>query len=404
MATLAWLGAIEVELTQMEKVNAWAPVVPPPDANVIPSLFVFHQKHNETGKIIRYKARLVIKGFKQKFGIDYVDTFAPTIHSTTLCILLSFAAQKGMAVHQCDINNAYLNSCLKDNISLYSELPPKYESFHELPLELKNKPRVVSKWLVSVYSSKQGGHDWYNEVKSFFMGIGYTISSVDKAVFYKLEVDKFTIIATATDDFSIFANSVDTANFLIQQLKEQIEISNLGPINWLLGVNITQDLVTHTISLGQQAYIEQIVNCFGLSEAHVATTPMEVGIDLGFDSPQVSSISLTPTEKTKYRKMIGCLMYTAIMTHLDIAFAVSNLSQYLDAPQTTHLHAVTRVFLVQKSSNSFWESLTPLSLTILTQVGLHKSTATPYLVLPFHWQQSHLLGFQEATYHYLIQH
>jgi hypothetical protein len=71
---------------------------------------------------------------------------------------------------------------------------------------------------------------------------------------------------------------------------------------------------------------------------------MEVGIDLSFDSPQVSSISLTPTEKTKYREMIGCLMYAAVMTHPDIAFAISNLSQYLDAPCTTHLHAVTRVF------------------------------------------------------------
>lgn len=71
---------------------------------------------------------------------------------------------------------------------------------------------------------------------------------------------------------------------------------------------------------------------------------MEVGINLGFDSPQVSSISLTASEKTKYREMIGCLMYAAVMTHPDIAFAVSKLSQYLDAPRMTHLHAITRVF------------------------------------------------------------
>ena len=133
-----------------------------------------------------------------------------------------------MAIHQCDVKNAYLNSRLKDNITLYSELPPKYHSFRKLPPELKDKPRVVSKWFVSVYGSKQGGHDWYNEVKAFFTGIGYTISSADKAVFYKVEHDKHTIVAAATDDFSIFADSADTANFLIQQLKERFEISDLG--------------------------------------------------------------------------------------------------------------------------------------------------------------------------------
>ena len=147
----AWIDAIEAELTQMEKVNAWAPVIPPPDANVIPSLFVFRRKRNEAGKIVRYKARLVVKGFKQKFGVDYIDTFTPTVRSTTLCILLSFTAQKGMAVHQCDVKNAYLNSRLKDNITLYSELPPSYDKFRKLPPDLINKLRVVSKWFVSVY-------------------------------------------------------------------------------------------------------------------------------------------------------------------------------------------------------------------------------------------------------------
>jgi hypothetical protein len=80
----AWRDAIEAELTQMEKVTAWVPVIPPPDANIIPSLFVFRRKRNDTGSIVRYKAQLVVKGFKQKFGVDYFDTFAPTVRAPTL--------------------------------------------------------------------------------------------------------------------------------------------------------------------------------------------------------------------------------------------------------------------------------------------------------------------------------
>ena len=248
----AWTDAIKAELAQMEKVNAWTPVIPPSDVNIVPCCYVFHRKQNETGLIVHYKARLVVKCFKQQFGIDYTDTFTPTIHSSTLHILLSFATQKGAAIHQCDVKNAYLNSRLKDNVTLYSELPPKYKAFREVPPDLKDKPRVVCKWHVSVYGSKQGTHDWYCEVKNFFTDIGYSISTADKAIFYKIKEEKFTIVAAATDNFSVFADSSETANLLIQkQLGERFKISDLGPINWLLGVSITRDLSAHTISLGQ---------------------------------------------------------------------------------------------------------------------------------------------------------
>ena len=139
-------------------------------------------------------------------------------------------------------------------------------------------------------------------MKEFFTKLGFTVSAVDEAVFYKIDGSNFTIVAAATDDFTVIADSLDTANNLIQKkLTERFEISDLGPINWLLGVSITRDLTAHTIFLGQQAYIEQILNRFGLlTDARIAATPMEVGIDLSFDSPHVSAIQLTPAENTKY--------------------------------------------------------------------------------------------------------
>jgi hypothetical protein len=101
----------------------------------------------------------------------------------------------------------------------------------------------------------------YAEVKKFFTEIGYSVSIADEAVFYKIDGEGFTIIAAATDSFTVITDSSETANKLIQkQLTERFEISDLGPINWLLGVSITRDIAIHTISLGQQAYIKQILN------------------------------------------------------------------------------------------------------------------------------------------------
>lgn len=172
----SWSDAVDVELSQMEKVNAWIPVVLLPDANIILSHYVFCCKHDAAGNVACYKAWLVVKGFRQQFGVNYVETFAPTVWASTLWILLSFAAQKNAAVHQCDIKNVYLNSCLQDGVNLYSSLPLKYENFRQLPLELKGKVKVVCKWLVGVYGSKQGAHAWPRwKVSSWISGTRYLL-------------------------------------------------------------------------------------------------------------------------------------------------------------------------------------------------------------------------------------
>jgi hypothetical protein len=127
------------------------------------------------------------------------------------------------------------------------------------------------------------------------------------------------------------------------QLNEYFVLVDLGDINWLLGVSVTWNLEEKTIALGQQAYIEQIVACFGLTNARPDVTPMEPEADYHPDSPSVSSVLLTPAKKTTYREMIGSLMYCTTMTRPDIAFAMSTLSQYLEAPRSTHMKAVKRV-------------------------------------------------------------
>ena len=188
---------------------------------------------------------------------------------------------------------------------------------------------------------KQGAHNWYAELKRVFLKYNYSVSCADEAVFFKLNGDKYTIVATATDDFTIIGDSTESTNSIKRQLSNHFEIVDMGTINWLLSISITHDLEAKTISLGQQAYINQIIAHFRLQDAHVAVTPMEPGIDLTPDSLSVLPNLLNPSEKTKYCEMIGSLMYVSVMTCPDISFAVSTLSQFLLAPRMTHLHTVT---------------------------------------------------------------
>jgi Reverse transcriptase (RNA-dependent DNA polymerase) len=83
-----------------------------------------------------YKARCIAKGYRQQFGVDYTDTFAPTVCPATLWIFFSLAAQRNASIHQIDVKNAYLNFYLKDKEEIYIQLPPLYLEFRDLPSDL----------------------------------------------------------------------------------------------------------------------------------------------------------------------------------------------------------------------------------------------------------------------------
>jgi len=146
------------------------------------------------------------------------------------------------------------------------------------------------------------------------------------------------------DNFIIVTNSHKLSTETKAQLNQHFELVDLDDINWLLRVSITCNLKDKTITLEQQAYIEQILARFGLSDACPDVTPMELGVDYHPDSPGVSPTLLTPAKKTTYCEMIGSLMYCVTMTHPDIAFTMSTLSQFLKVPRSTHLKAIKYVF------------------------------------------------------------
>ena len=201
-----WCDTIEVELSQVKKLCTFDLVTAPPGANIIPSGYAFWRKRNEEGKIVQYKARLIAKGYRQQFSVDYSDTYVPTVRPSTLRTLLSLAAQKSSVIEQADVKNAYLNVPLKPDEVIYMRLPPLYGSYQNLPPELEGKQGVVCKLQKALYGTKQGAHHWYMELKRVFQKHGFMISQADEAVFYEFAGDKYTIVTAATDDFTIIGD------------------------------------------------------------------------------------------------------------------------------------------------------------------------------------------------------
>ena len=237
---------------------------------------------------------------------------------------------------------------MHDDEIVFMELLKFYETFHQLSKKFKSLSksgkRVVLQLKWPLYSTKQGVHHWYEELKKILLSFDFKVSIADEATFYKVDGNNFLVIAATTDNFTIITNSHALSTKTKDQLNQHFELVNLGNINWLLSISVTRNLKDKTIFLGQQAYVEQILTRFGLTDACPDVTPMGPRADYHFDSPSVSPTLLTAAEKTTYHKMIGSLMYCMTMTCPDIAYAILMLSQFLEAPCTTHMKAVKCIF------------------------------------------------------------
>ena len=143
-----------MELQNLKSAGTWEVVERPEGVNVVDSKWVFCLKKNEKGEIVKWKARLVARGFTQVQGVDYFETFAPMARLASIRLILAIAAQNDWEVRMFDFHSAYLNGVLNDGETIYMEQPPYYE--------IADRACYVVKLQKSLYGLKQAGRKWYD--------------------------------------------------------------------------------------------------------------------------------------------------------------------------------------------------------------------------------------------------
>lgn len=297
---------------------------------------VFRAKRDENGVIARYKVRLVFKGFEQIFEKDYTSTTSPTARMESWRILLHIAAALGWDIQQIDVKTAFLYGLLPDNEIQYMEQPSGFE-------EPGKEDHV---WVLqrALYGMKQAGRIWNQTLNDAMIGWGFTRLSSESCIYFRCLMTGIVIAAVHVDDFVSIADPPSENKRFKEQMETVWTISSLGEAKFVVGIAIARDRLTHTVQLSQTALIDKIVKMFGQSEAHPSSTPMEPGLKLR--RPDTSSLSWQDKEslaKLPYRSLVGCLIYLTVGTRPDIAYAVQQLSQFLDNYSYAHWNAAIRV-------------------------------------------------------------
>lgn len=331
-----WQEAIQKELDSLKANGTWELVERPDNANVVDSKWVFRIKKNAAGEIEKYKARLVARGFTQIYGVDYYQTYAPVAKLSSFRLLLAVAARNGWPTDSFDFDSAYLNGELDDDEVVYMEQPPGHE--------FANRHRYVLRLIKALYGLKQSARVWYNKLFAAFLELGFKRSEADHGVFYKEIGKDLLVVAVHVDDCLATGSSAKLLEEFKGQINSKYRMTDLGPAHWLLGIKVTRDLAERTISLSQHSYIDSIITRFNFNDLKPVSTPMDANLALTKAQSPSSVSDIARMRNVPYREAVGSLMYAAMGTRPDIAFAVTTLAQFSDNPGWVHWEAVKRVF------------------------------------------------------------
>jgi hypothetical protein len=317
-----WKKAMEKELSDLTIQNTWTLTDLPPGKVPLKGRWVFKLKKNLNGDIEKYKARWVIKGFLQQPGIDFDETFCNTARSESWRVLLAEAAKRNWEVHQIDVKSAFPNADIDKEI--YTIQPTGFEK--------GDKACRLNK---ALYGLKQSARQWYIFLKSILNKFGLKHNNVDESIFYKDNL----VIVCHIDDLLIMSSKMSLVQEFKKHMANFVEITDLGEAHLFLGIQITRDRTTHTMTLSQTKYLKEIMSKFNKDKFHSVTTPAELGIRL-----DKSQSTADPSVVQDYQRQIGSLMYLMTKTRPDIAFAVSCCARFMSNPDATHFRALDRVW------------------------------------------------------------
>ncbi|KAK1614057.1 hypothetical protein QYE76_019574 [Lolium multiflorum] len=350
MALPHWRSAMDSEYAALLRNQTWQLVPRPAGVNVIDSKWVFKVKHHADGSIERYKARLVAKGFKQRQGLDYDDTFSPVVKPTTIRLLLSLAVSRGWHLRQLDIQNAFLNGILEEEV--YMRQPPGYED--------QTRPHHLCRLEKAIYGLKQAPRAWHIRLSSVLHNLGFVASAADSSLFIARHHHAVTFLLVYVDDIIVVSSSPHASSQLVVDLRTEFAVKDLGMLHYFLGIEVLSPS-GGGLMLSQRKYASELLRRSGMLKCKPAHTPMSASDKLS----AMDGAPLSSDDATLYRSIVGGLQYLTI-TRPDLSYVVNRVCQYLHAPRDCHWSAVKRILRYIRFTVTTGLSLRPASTTLLS--------------------------------------
>ncbi|RVW11901.1 Retrovirus-related Pol polyprotein from transposon TNT 1-94 [Vitis vinifera] len=274
---MKWVDVMQDEMESLHENHSFELVKLPKGKKTLKNRWVYRVKQEEHTSQPRYKARLVVKGFNQKKGIDFDEIFSPIVKMSSIRVVLGLAASLDLEIQQMDVKTAFLHGDLDKEI--YMEQP---EGFI-----LKGKEDYVCKLKKSLYGLKQAPRQWYKKFESV-MG------------------------SKATEKLLLTIVNVSRIDNLKKQLSKSFAMKDLGPVKRILGIRIERDRASKKLCMLQEQYIEKVLARFNMSKAKVVSSPLASHFKLSSRHSPSTDKEKEDMRRVSYASAVGSLMKTSL--------------------------------------------------------------------------------------------
>ncbi|GJY13537.1 putative ribonuclease H-like domain-containing protein [Tanacetum coccineum] len=291
----SWVEAMHNELLEFKQLKVWTLVDLPRDKWAIGTKWVFRNKKDKRGIVVKNKARLVAQGHTQE------------------------------EVYQMDVKSVFLYGKIEEEVCVCQ--PYGFED--------PDFPDKVYKLEKALYGLHQAPRAWYETLSTYLLDNGFHRGEIDKRLFIKRHIDDILLVQVYVDDIIFGSPKKELSTEFEKLMHDKFQMSSMGELSFFLGLQVQQK--SDGIFISQDKYVAKILKKFDFATVKIASTPME------------SNKALIKDEEAKdvdvhlYRSMIGSLMYLIASRH-DITFAVCACARFQVTPKTSHLHDVKRIF------------------------------------------------------------
>jgi len=224
----SWMNVMNMEYEDLMKNQTWDLVPYPNEHNVIGNKWIYKVKYNSVREIEKYKARLIAKGFTQKYGFDYEETFALVEKMPNARVILALSVAQGWKFFQLDVKSAFLNGDL--DVEIYMNQPERFV--------VEGKESFMCKLKKSLYELKQASRGWYKKISGYFEDIGFSKCFFDLDLYVLNQGKDLILILLYVDDMLIIGNNMFLIQDYISKLKETFEMTDLGLLHYYLAMQM----------------------------------------------------------------------------------------------------------------------------------------------------------------------